>query len=392
MHNKNMKFRKNTVTKGQQRRRDRALVSEIQKSLHELKQSQPSISQPSSSKNESLTENNIKSLPECNFIHDTIPELPELELNANSRDIVSSNDVLYDCVPSEFFLDDDRSLLINETIKHKLKEIKIKYNIKCVAIDEVLRLFRYAGHEVPLSHKTLFKNEVELQHVHFKENSNCMQTYFGITHNLISCFEFKRLDYKIDRHIGLIINFDGIEINRQLHAWPILIKIIDKDLDPMCVSFTSIRNSTKPSNAIEYFDEFVHELQRLATEGFVYKDTKIYVDLKKSFVICDAPARAFAKLMKGHAGYSSCDFCVLPVAIRTKVKHPHYIGTLRTDKDFRTKSDTVHNNVGDHDSPFTLLDIADESLRIACVLPLQFVLKCIQWVLQYAIINIEYQV
>lgn len=53
----------------------------------------------------------------------------------------------------------------------------------------------------------------------------------------------------------------------------------------------------------------------------------------KAFV-CDAPARAFLKNIKGHPGYDSCERCIIKGEY--KDKRVVYIGDypLRTDEDF----------------------------------------------------------
>ena len=53
--------------------------------------------------------------------------------------------------------------------------------------------------------------------------------------------------------------------------------------------------------------ENLFEYKELNENGFDINGNHFNVQLDS--VICDAPARAFVKCIKGHSGYSECDKC-----------------------------------------------------------------------------------
>lgn len=56
--------------------------------------------------------------------------------------------------------------------------------------------------------------------------------------------------------------------------------------------------------------------------------------VKISAVICDAPARAMVKAIKGHGGYGGCDKCVQHGLRLDKLTFPETNAALRTDEAF----------------------------------------------------------
>lgn len=64
---------------------------------------------------------------------------------------------------------------------------------------------------------------------------------------------------------------------------------------------------SKPPDINAYLSEFTAEFGELLKSGVVIENTH-YNILLHSFV-CDAPARAMVKQIKGHSGYFGCDKC-----------------------------------------------------------------------------------
>ena len=59
--------------------------------------------------------------------------------------------------------------------------------------------------------------------------------------------------------------------------------------------------------------------------------------------MCDAPARAFVKNVKGHTGYSGCERCVQSGEWVGKMTFPETEACLRTDIMFDEMSDEEHH-------------------------------------------------
>ncbi|KER21704.1 hypothetical protein T265_15027, partial [Opisthorchis viverrini] len=61
-------------------------------------------------------------------------------------------------------------------------------------------------------------------------------------------------------------------------------------------------------------------------------------------IICDSPARAFLKQVKGDTGYYGCDYCTQKgVHIGTRITFPSLTAPLRRDYDFRTRMQEKHH-------------------------------------------------
>lgn len=64
--------------------------------------------------------------------------------------------------------------------------------------------------------------------------------------------------------------------------------------------------TSKPTSLAEYLQEFISEVNELA-KGFEFEG--VMLTLLLSSMVCDAPARAFLKNVKGHTGYHGCEKC-----------------------------------------------------------------------------------
>uniref|UniRef100_X1YUT4 Uncharacterized protein n=1 Tax=Capitella teleta TaxID=283909 RepID=X1YUT4_CAPTE len=102
-------------------------------------------------------------------------------------------------------------------------------------------------------------------------------------------------------------NVDGLPLFKSSseQLWPILCQIINKSCKPFIVGLYS--GKLKPSDPHEYLSQFVDELQPLFDNGFLFNGKTF--GLVVAGFICDAPARAYLKQIKGHNGYSSCEKC-----------------------------------------------------------------------------------
>lgn len=67
--------------------------------------------------------------------------------------------------------------------------------------------------------------------------------------------------------------------------------------------------NSKPSSLHEFPDDFLSEFEEIIRQGVSLEDKTFQVELRA--FICDAPARAFLKQVKGHTGYFSCERCVI---------------------------------------------------------------------------------
>lgn len=138
----------------------------------------------------------------------------------------------------------------------------------------------------------------------------------------------------------MIVNIDGVPLYKSSNQqfWPILVKIPEIHDSPLIVSIFS---GMKKPCINEFLEEFVNECLSL-NDGFIHYDKNYKLVI--THFICDLPALAFIKQIKGHSGYSSCHKC--NVAGKYNGKHVCFEdanGTLRTNTSFRMKTDEDHH-------------------------------------------------
>ena len=77
-------------------------------------------------------------------------------------------------------------------------------------------------------------------------------------------------------------------------------------------------------------------------KGFDYKGD--FLSLSLCTAVCDAPACAFVKNIKGHSGYNGCGKCAQEGKyIDNRVVFPETDASLRTDESFRAQQDEEHH-------------------------------------------------
>lgn len=92
----------------------------------------------------------------------------------------------------------------------------------------------------------------------------------------------------------------------------------------------------------KFLDDFVNELSYLLKEGIKFCNKKYSVEVH-SFV-CDAPAKAYLKMIKSHSGYSSCDKCTESGRyIQRKVIMRNILASKQTDESFKLQIDEDHH-------------------------------------------------
>lgn len=90
--------------------------------------------------------------------------------------------------------------------------------------------------------------------------------------------------------------------------------------------------------------DFIEDLKAITTTGVMLSGKQYNVALPDAF-ICDTPARAFLKYIKGHGGYSSCECCTqYGIYVDSRVVFPDMDSSLRTDTQFEQMSDEDHHH------------------------------------------------
>ncbi len=139
--------------------------------------------------------------------------------------------------------------------------------------------------------------------------------------------------------LSLSVNVDGLPLfkSNSKEFWPILGCF--PETNPFVIGI--YYGSGKP-NIQSFLDDLIVELAELESD----------VALKN--IICDSPARAYVKCIKGHSGYSSCDKCTVHGIYEQCVVYDEFNSPLRSDASFRAKVDSDHHT---GTSPFCKLNI-----------------------------------
>ena len=98
----------------------------------------------------------------------------------------------------------------------------------------------------------------------------------------------------------------------------------------------------KPTDLNAYLRDFCNEADILKQSGIEYGGVSYSVFVW--LFICDAPARAFLKCIKGHQGYNACERCVVVGEYQGRVVFHDVDADIRTDGAFSALDYEEHQN------------------------------------------------
>lgn len=302
-----------------------------------------------------------------------------LETTGNVDDDNTDNDDpdhddFFDASDSDFYrdcddFDDDDNDAGEESVKHDLADDLVdwalKYNITMVALTALLSILKVHHPNLPKDARTLLKTMTDYR---LQALAGGIFFYFGILNGMTHLLESAWSRFP-DRHYFLLqLNFDGLPLfnSNSKQLWPILGLVRDLDTSPFMIAVFG--GETKPKSLTEYLSDLVRELNSLRS-GFNFKGKVFF--LKVCSIVCDAPARAFVKGIKGHSGYSSCDKCSQSgIYIRGRMTFPLTNAPLRTDHSFRLRSDEDHHvaqSLLTETSIDMVLDFPHDYMHLVCL-------------------------
>lgn len=136
--------------------------------------------------------------------------------------------------------------------------------------------------------------------------------------------------------LPLQINIDGLPLfkSSRVQLWPILGYFKNLTEHPFVIGVYC--GEKKPVDVNKFLQTFVEEFNSIKL--------KYPVQFYLHSFVCDAPAKAFIKCVKGHNSYHGCDKCSA-VGIRemNRVTFSTKKGCHRTDQEFRDQSDEDHH-------------------------------------------------
>ncbi|KAK0134194.1 hypothetical protein N1851_030237 [Merluccius polli] len=230
-----------------------------------------------------------------------------------------------------------------QTLDQELAKWAVETRQTDHAINSLLGILRGHGHNFPKDKRTLLATP---RQVEVKDKCNGQYIYYGVeqgvTRYLSVCPEFTG-------DIEPFGNIDGTPLfkSSRTELWPILAKFHDSQ--PFLVGlFCGVG---KPKPVAEYLLDLVEELKHLQTNGIMYGGVMHRFTLRG--FVCDAPARAFLKNIKGHNAIEGCERCV-EKAVRSNNKQT-FLSTAthesRTDLGFSQLQYPEHQH-----GPSPLLD------------------------------------
>jgi len=194
-------------------------------------------------------------------------------------------------------------------------------------IDELLGILKEEGLELPKDSRTLLKTP---RQIHTEYKCGGQYVYFGIECSIVKILDGNSTFLESSNSVDLLVNIDGVPLFKSSNAqfWPIICRF--SDFEPFIVAL--FYGKSKPNSVQDFLEDFLAEYTELLRSQLTVNGKRIHVRIKA--FVCDAPARAFLKCIKGHTGYHCCERCT----IRGEYKNKRVVllgeYPLRTDQDF----------------------------------------------------------
>ena len=227
-----------------------------------------------------------------------------------------------------------------QTVKGKLASWSARHNLTKSSVDELLGMLREEGLSLPKDGRTLLQTP---RSVDSEDKCGGKYIYYGLENGLVKVLgHLSAVTLSKLETIKLNVNIDGVPLFKSSgkQFWPILCSF--GGYEPFIVAL--FFGDAKPNSLNDYLSDFLNELSLVVRLG-VSCDSKTFQVGIQAF-ICDAPARAFIKSIKGHTGYYACERCVVKGQWKNNRVMLHSSETCppRTDDDFARGIYQDHQN------------------------------------------------
>lgn len=217
---------------------------------------------------------------------------------------------------------------LSAQLAHWAKNFQVPHN----AVNNLLQLLRVHHPDLPKDTRTLLKTP---RHCDVKEIAEGSYHYFGVETSLVKILLPKVDSLKEADQISLQCNVDGIPLfkSSNVQFWPILGKVKQPfTSDPFTIALFC--GTKKPTCIAQYLGDFVQEMEQLHENGIEVNGYDKKLKVHVSAFICDAPARAFLKQVKGHNSYYGCERCCQKGEWLGRVTFPSLTADPRTDETY----------------------------------------------------------
>lgn len=216
--------------------------------------------------------------------------------------------------------------------KNKFRHWVISHNISSNAVTQLLKILNPIVNFLPLDYRSLMETPRKTPTIKLK---NGEMYYFGLANKLL--FRMKQgIKSQSCNKLSIQINIDGIPLfkSSSTEFYPILgmcTNLIDNS--PFAIAIFC--GCGKPDPLDLFLKNFVEEINLLKQNFIEFDNRKFMVDI--SFILCDAPARAYIKQIVGHTGLHGCEKCTIVGKYENKrvnFAHSTDVFSLREDSDF----------------------------------------------------------
>lgn len=219
----------------------------------------------------------------------------------------------YDCVDDTSDSDcesaSDNQSMQDTDVVTKLAKWIAGNSVSLNAVSQLLPIFRPRYPELPKDPRTIMKTNGETNEDKMQLVSNGTYYHFGLASSIVQqVHSLERVVLvKETGTVSFQLNIDGVPLFKSTNGqfWPVLGKI-DKPFVGKPFVIGLYYGVTKPSN-LDFLNDFCNEYADIRQSGIPFDNTilRCYI----SVIVCDAPARALVKCVKGHTSYSSCERC-----------------------------------------------------------------------------------
>jgi len=249
----------------------------------------------------------------------------------------SDEDVLYyssDGCHSLHTSSDEEFIEPPVSVEERLREVKAKTNCTLETIRQFAKVLNEFGVTCAKDPKTILKTDTNI-------DMSDSFIHLGLTKGILSNLSVN--DINLDK-IVLRFYVDGIPLYNSSHLqfWPILCQILGSSFQHV-FAVSVFCGTSKPPSLRNFLGPTVRELKALHQEGLLFNGKHFETVLIDSF-ICDAPARSFLKVIKGHTGYHGCERCMTKgERLLHRTIYPCLDAKLRDNANFRDGSDDLHH-------------------------------------------------
>ena len=239
-----------------------------------------------------------------------LPALIKMPSNIKD-DFESDNDLIEDLIREVESSDSEIDNIVScesssecEKEKEPLNQRLVRWSTKITIVkwhlNDLLGILRDEGLQLPKDARTLLQTP---KTVVSEDKCGGKYIYYGLKIGLVKIIS----KVTVTGTIELNINIDGVPLFKSSgkQFWPILCNF--GDFTPFIVALYF--GNSKPNNLNDFLFDFLNEAHELIQEGISFENNTFQVVIRA--FICDAPARAFLKQIKGHTGYFACERCVI---------------------------------------------------------------------------------